>query len=218
VVERPLRLKFQLTPENLEWWSAAGPERLRSWSQWLPNVFGYTPHRDWNEVRARLDVEAKMRSIKIRDADRKKVREAFCERDEEAIEVLKDPKEPNVFEPDPELRDTENVPLKENVEEYFKREVLPHVPDAWIDDAATKIGYEISFTKHFYRYQPLRSLEEITTDLWTLEAETAGLLHRITDDLHDVDARVVAPLNGTNGHISSTPNGHAQSAPQEETP
>ena len=220
VVERPLRLKFQLTSENLEAWSQSAPAALRSWAQWLPTVFGYAPHRNWNEVRARLDAEAKKRDIKVKDSDRKKVREVFCERDEEAIEVLKNPKEPQ-FEADPELRDTENVPLKENVEEYVGREVLPHVPDAWIDHAATKIGYEISFTKHFYRYQPLRSLEEITTDLWMLEAETEGLLHRITDDLQLPAARVAAPLNGVNGHTSSTRNGHTSAnyhTPQEDTP
>uniref|UniRef100_A0A7V2ZKL3 site-specific DNA-methyltransferase (adenine-specific) n=1 Tax=Ignavibacterium album TaxID=591197 RepID=A0A7V2ZKL3_9BACT len=71
--------------------------------------------------------------------------------------------------PDPELRDYENIPLKENVEEYFKREVLPHLPDAWIDHSKTKIGYEITFTKYFYKYKPLRSLEEIRKEIIELE-------------------------------------------------
>jgi type I restriction enzyme M protein len=70
------------------------------------------------------------------------------------------------YEPDPELRDTEQVPLLEEggIEAFFHREVLPHVPDAWIDAAATKIGYEISFTRYFYKPQPLRTLEEIRGD------------------------------------------------------
>lgn len=68
-------------------------------------------------------------------------------------------------QPDSNLRDTENVPLNENVEDYFKREVLPHVPDAWIDHEKTKIGYEIPFSRHFYVFEPPRSLAEIDADL-----------------------------------------------------
>lgn len=72
---------------------------------------------------------------------------------------------------DSDLRDFENVPLKEDVEEYFKREVLPHLPDAWIDHSKTKVGYEINFTKYFYKYKPLRSLEEIRKEIIELEKE-----------------------------------------------
>ncbi len=86
---------------------------------------------------------------------------------------------PGVYKPDPKLRDTENVPLTEAIEAYFAREVLPHVPDAWIDDSKTVRGYEISFTKYFYQYQPLRSLDEIVADIQALEAETEGLLEKI---------------------------------------
>lgn len=68
-------------------------------------------------------------------------------------------------QPDSSLRDTENVPLNEDVEDYFKREVLPHVPDAWIDHEKTKVGYEIPFNRHFYVFQPPRSLDEIDADL-----------------------------------------------------
>ena len=66
------------------------------------------------------------------------------------------------YEADPELRDTESVPLKERIEDYFAREVLPYAPDAWIDHEKTVKGYEISFTRYFYQFEPLRSLEEIT--------------------------------------------------------
>jgi type I restriction enzyme M protein len=69
------------------------------------------------------------------------------------------------LQPDANLRDTENVPLEEDVEEYFEREVLPHVPDAWIDDEKTKVGYEIPFNRHFYVYKPPRPLAEIDADL-----------------------------------------------------
>lgn len=77
---------------------------------------------------------------------------------------------------DADKRDFENIPLTESIEEYFKREVLPHVPDAFIDESKTKIGYEINFTKYFYKYQPLRPLEGIRSDILNLEKETEGLL------------------------------------------
>jgi type I restriction enzyme M protein len=85
--------------------------------------------------------------------------------------------------PDTKLRDYERIPLKEDIQEYFEREVLPHVPDAWIDESKEKIGYEINFTKYFYQYQPLRSLEEITRDLLELEKESEGLFHDIIEDV-----------------------------------
>jgi type I restriction enzyme M protein len=66
---------------------------------------------------------------------------------------------------DPDLRDTENVPLNEDVEAYFKREVLPHAADAWIDHEKTKVGYEIPFNRHFYVFKPPRALSEIDADL-----------------------------------------------------
>ncbi len=85
------------------------------------------------------------------------------------------------YEPDSDLRDTEQVPLLEGggIEAFIRREVLPHAPDAWIDANATKIGYEISFTRYFYRPQPLRTLEEIRADILALEKETEGLLGEI---------------------------------------
>jgi type I restriction enzyme M protein len=68
-------------------------------------------------------------------------------------------------QPDANLRDTENVPLSENIETYFKREVLPHAPDAWIDHEKTKVGYEIPFNRHFYVFKPPRELAEIDAEL-----------------------------------------------------
>jgi len=86
------------------------------------------------------------------------------------------------LKPDSSLRDNEDVPLKEDIDEYFKREVLPHVPDAWIDESKHKVGYEINFTRYFYEYKPLRSLEEIRADILELEKETAGMLKHIIED------------------------------------
>ncbi|HDL85867.1 MAG TPA: SAM-dependent DNA methyltransferase, partial [Candidatus Acetothermia bacterium] len=78
------------------------------------------------------------------------------------------------------LRDTESVPLQESIDEYFKREVLPHVPDAWIDESKTRVGYEIALNRYFYRYQPPRPLEIIETDIKTLEREIVDLMREIT--------------------------------------
>jgi type I restriction enzyme M protein len=83
------------------------------------------------------------------------------------------------YETESDLRDTENVPLKEKIHAYFLREVKPHVAEAWINLDATKIGYEISFNKYFYRHKPLRSIEEVSTDILQLEAESDGLIREI---------------------------------------
>ncbi|MBI1759224.1 MAG: N-6 DNA methylase [Actinobacteria bacterium] len=82
--------------------------------------------------------------------------------------------------PDPDLRDYENIPLDEDIEEYFQREVTPHVPDAWIDREKTKVGYEIPFTRHFYVYTPPRPLAEIDVELRDLEAQIQKLLGKVT--------------------------------------
>ncbi|MFY9558602.1 MAG: class I SAM-dependent DNA methyltransferase [Terriglobales bacterium] len=85
------------------------------------------------------------------------------------------------YEPDSDLRDSEQVPLLEEggIEAFIRREVLPYTPDAWIDESATKIGYEISFARHFYKPQPLRTLDEIRSDILVLEKEAEGLLTEI---------------------------------------
>jgi type I restriction enzyme M protein len=85
------------------------------------------------------------------------------------------------FEPDPELRDTEQIPLLEpgGIRAFLEREVLPHAPDAWYVPDSVKIGYEISFTRYFYQPKPLRTLEEIRADILALERETEGLLGEI---------------------------------------
>lgn len=83
------------------------------------------------------------------------------------------------YETESDLRDTENIPLNEDIHSYFLREVQPHVEEAWINLDATKIGYEISFNKYFYQHKPLRSIEEVTTDILALERESDGLIHEI---------------------------------------
>ena len=92
-------------------------------------------------------------------------------------EIVKDKK--GNPKPDSSLRDTENIPLTMDIQEYMEKEVLPHVPDAWVDHSKTNVGYEINFTKYFYQYKPLRSLEEIRADIMALEQETDGLLKEV---------------------------------------
>jgi type I restriction enzyme M protein len=101
--------------------------------------------------------------------------------------TIRDPDAPVVAdkegqpEPDPEMRDYENVPLRQDVGEYVQREVKPFVEDAWADESKTKIGYEIPFTRHFYNYVPPRPLEEIDAEIKKLEAEILDLLREVTD-------------------------------------
>ena len=85
------------------------------------------------------------------------------------------------YEPDTELRDTEQIPLLEEggIEAFIRREVLPHASDAWYDAESVKTGFEISFTRHFYKPQALRSLEDIRANILALEKETEGLLGEI---------------------------------------
>ncbi|PIW68570.1 MAG: restriction endonuclease subunit M, partial [Candidatus Omnitrophica bacterium CG12_big_fil_rev_8_21_14_0_65_42_8] len=103
---------------------------------------------------------------------------ALSERDETADVCLDKDGKP---EHDSELRDCEKVPLGEDIDRYFKREVLPHVPDAWMDRSKDRIGYEINLTKEFYKFKPLRSLEEIRKDILVLERETEGLMGEVLD-------------------------------------
>jgi type I restriction enzyme M protein len=86
------------------------------------------------------------------------------------------------YEPDSELRDFEQIPLLEEggIPAFIRREVLPYTPDAWIVEADTKIGYEVSFTRHFYQPPQLRTLAQISADILKLEQETEGLLQEIT--------------------------------------
>ena len=96
-------------------------------------------------------------------------------RDESGKRILKKGK----VQADPKLRDTENIPLSEDVAEYMKREVLPYAPDAWIDESKTKIGYEIPFTRYFYEYTPPAPSEELKREILQIESELKGSIERI---------------------------------------
>ena len=81
--------------------------------------------------------------------------------------------------PDTTLRDSERVPLTEDIDAYYQREVKPHLPDSWLDRKKDKVGYEINFNRYFYQYTPLRSLKEITGELLALERKSEGLLNEV---------------------------------------
>ena len=83
--------------------------------------------------------------------------------------------------PDSKLRDYERVPLSEDIEQYFTREVEPHLPNSWIDFNKSKVGYEINFTKYFYQYKSIRSSKDISKDLLELQKESENLLNSIID-------------------------------------
>lgn len=160
---------------------------------------------DHNEFRARFDAAIKQHGKNPGAADKKALYKAVSWRDENAPPVIAkrsklqsgesfQPALDGVhlvevgkgrylveYEPDSDLRDAEQVPLKESggIEAFFRREVLPHAPDAWIAMNATKIGYEISFARYFFRPVPLRTLDQIRADILALEQQTEGLLHKI---------------------------------------
>ena len=131
-----------------------------------------------------LDASLKKAELKLPAPVKAAIVGALSERNEEA-EMCRD--SDGSPEPDPELRDTESVPLSESVEAYFAREVLPHVPDAWIDTTRRDpkdgevglVGYEINFNRYFYRYTPPRPLEEIESDIRTIEKDILGMLRQV---------------------------------------
>ncbi len=182
-VERPLRLATHVTPEKLAAFKATADKQLHKPAELLADIAGGgTPHLNFNSVKEQFEAALDKLDIKLRASELKNLFDAFTRKDPQAEPVIKKKTKKGVeYEPDPDLRDTEQVPLSEpgGVEAFFQREVLPHVPDAWIDHTKTQIGYEISFTRHFYKPQPLRSLEAIRADLQSLQAEAEGLLDQI---------------------------------------
>ncbi|MGW2263096.1 type I restriction-modification system subunit M [Streptomyces koyangensis] len=180
-VERPLKLRFEVTEETLAALAEAKPvaklERSEEFVSAVRTLLGSSWTTKSEAFIALKDaVVAAGLTWPSGAPFAKAVRESIGVRDPEG-EVQKIKGGP---EPDSDLRDFENVPLGEDVEDYLKREVLPHVPDAWIDHTKTKIGYEIPFTRHFYVYTPPRPLAEIDAELKSLEAEIQGLLGEVT--------------------------------------
>jgi type I restriction enzyme M protein len=181
-VERPLKLRFEVTEETLAALAASKPITravgdVEAFTDALRPLLGkvWTKKSDaWVDLKGAVVAAGLLWPTGAPFS--KALREVVGVRDPEGeVQLVKG--EP---EPDPELRDYENVPLGEDVNEYVRREVLPHVPDAWVDESKTKVGYEIPFTRHFYVYKPPRPLAEIDAELKALEAEIQGLLGEVT--------------------------------------
>jgi type I restriction enzyme M protein len=154
----------------------ARQEAIRNLLAELAAETGGRVYKDREPFVKALKATSKRLALKLTAAEQKFILSALSERDETA-EILRDRK--GNPEPDTELRDTEIVPLKADIEAYFEREVRPHVPDAWIDHDKTRVGYEIPLTRHFYRYEPPRPLEEIDEDLKRIEKRIVAMLREV---------------------------------------
>lgn len=158
--------------------------KLLQTAQKLADKLGTAPFDDYNSFVPLVNKTIKDLKLDIDAKGLKALLDAIGWKNEDAECVIKK-KEKNgtiIYEADNELRDTENVPLDQNIHDYFKREVLQHIPDAWIDETKTVKGYEISFTRYFYNYVAPRSIEEITAEIFQLEKETEGILNEIVND------------------------------------
>lgn len=197
-VERPLRLNFQVLQEriarldqetgfiNLAKSKKKGKDALEEVAEgeqfqaavkkMLSSMEANKVYKNRQQFIEAIEQKADVSGIKFKALVMTAILEALSERDATADICLDNNGNP---EPDADLRDYENVPLSDNIDEYFKREVLPHVPDAWMDRSKDKIGYEINFTKEFYKYKPLRSLEDIRRDILKLEKDMEGLLPEV---------------------------------------
>ena len=168
IVERPLRLAFQATPERIDAALASPAVQkldVETVTQLRVALGSLDPNlvvKDRAEFNTLLGKALGNAGIQVGTPVRKALLSGLGERDETAEICLDTKGKP---EPDPKLRDTENVPLDEDIHEYFAREVVPHVPDAWIDESKTRIGYEIPFAKHFYEYESPRALKHIDVEL-----------------------------------------------------
>ncbi|MDX9859275.1 MAG: class I SAM-dependent DNA methyltransferase [Rhodospirillales bacterium] len=209
-VERPLRLKTELADEALRRFrkacAEAGEDDLVRAVEAVAEARGPGPHLDFNAFATEVEGAAVALGVRMTAKRQKLLMSALGQKDTAAEPMIRKTSRPKAgadaarealygsyhtavggkpivmeYEPDTELRDTEQVPFLEEggIEAFFRREVLPHASDAWIDASKTVIGYELSFTRHFYKPQPLRSLEEIEADIRALVKETEGLLEDV---------------------------------------
>ena len=205
-VERPLRLNFLANPERIarlegaKGFQSLARSKKRGYAadreeahglrlqRALRDLLGDLPETtvsDRKTFNVMLDDALKKAELKLPAPAKRAVLDALSERDETAAVCCGRNGEP---EPDPELRDTERVPLAETVEDFFEREVRPHVPDAWIDESKRDpkdgqvgvVGYEINFNRHFYRHTPPRPLEDIERDIQAIEADIIRMLGEVT--------------------------------------
>jgi len=206
-VDRPLRLAVDLSPARLERFkrtcTRAKEESLVELAYRVADVLGAGPQMDFNAFMAACESDANNYAVKLTTQRKKLLQNELCDINQDAAPVLKKVHKPGKatfdpihglfevqingklcvveYESDTTLRDSEQVPLLEEggIDAFFRREVLPYNSDAWIDPGKTLVGYEISFTRHFYRPEPMRTLDEIKADIFALEQETEGLLEQI---------------------------------------
>ena len=206
-VDQPLRLAVELSPEQRARFRTAcreaKEEPVANVVDRVAVALGAGPHLDFNCFMAAVETDVSEQSVKLTTKRKKLLQTSLAVRSEEAEPVIKKIYKPDKmesdsihglvestvegkcrvveYEPDSELRDTEQVPLLEEggIEAFLRREVLPYAPDAWYVPDSVKIGYEVSFTRYFYKPQPMRSLEEIRADILALEMRTEGLLGEI---------------------------------------
>jgi type I restriction enzyme M protein len=206
-VERPLRLRVDLSDERCrsfkEICASEQEEPIANVVDRVASLLGPGPHLDFNCFMKAVDADAEKHGVKVTGKRKKLLQTCLAEREASAHEVIArqlkagkaeadplrgifeitvDGKRSLVeYEPDSELRDTEQVPLLEpgGIEAFLRREVLPHAGDAWYDPDSIRTGYEVSFTRYFYKPEPLRSLDEIRADILALERDTEGLLAEV---------------------------------------
>ena len=205
-VERPLRLEVDLSSKRLKVFAEecrqAGDQQLATVVDRVSISIGSGPHQDFNGFLESVHSQCKELGLRMTAKRKKLLQTSLAERNELAeplirkISAADTQADPIVglheigegsgrrvveYEPDPELRDTEQVPLQEGggIEGFLRREVIPYAPDAWYVANSVKIGYEISFNRYFYEPVPMRSLAEIRADIAAMESETAGLLEEI---------------------------------------
>jgi len=169
-IERPLRLKYQMSLEGKSAFLDACPHLLDD-VQAIDKKLGREPLMDWTKI---LRVIKKINKLKWSAKELNLFRNVFTTKDPEAEKVQKGK---DIFEADPDLRDFENIPLKTTIQQFFDREVLPFVPDAWMDNSKDKIGYEINFNRYFFKNVENRSLEVIDKELRDIEKEILELLN-----------------------------------------
>ncbi|MCA0380711.1 MAG: type I restriction-modification system subunit M [Bacteroidetes bacterium] len=154
---------------------------LMNHAKTLAETIGDKLFDDFNVFEELLDKALKKQSIKLAAKDKKDLLSAVGWTDPKAAAVIKKKHKDGSIEyvSDPALKDYENIPLKENIQSFFEREVIPFADDAWWNEDETKVGYEINFNKYFYQYTPPRSKEAIAADLFAIEHETENLLKEI---------------------------------------
>lgn len=188
-VERPLRLKVELTNEAIQTFKKkcleAGETPVYNSIERIAKNKYEILFIDFNKFIEIVKNDFDENNVKYNAKREKLLKQELAIKDEESAPVIKKVSNDSTveYEPDTDLRDTEQVPLLEKggIKAFFEREVLPYVPDAWIDESKTTIGYEIPFTRYFYKYEPLKDTKEIADEIVKLEKETGGFLKNILD-------------------------------------